>query len=92
VAVTGLADLIEANEAELDRLLTNLHPIVDVVGDSQADLDRALAWAGPGFFNQTLAGSHGPWLDIFVRALGPDIGATLCDVLAPTGECQGGTA
>ncbi len=91
IAVTGLADLIEANEAELDRLLTNLHPIVDVVGEQQANVDRALAWAGPGFLNQTLAGSHGPWLDIFVRALGPDIGATLCDVLAPTGECQGGT-
>ena len=91
VAVTGLADLIEANEAELDRLLTNLHPIVDVVGEGQADLDRALAWAGPAFLNQTLAGSHGPWLDIFVRGLGPDIGAVLCDVLAPTGECQGGT-
>ena len=91
VAVTGLADLIEANEAELDRLLTNLHPIVDVVGDSQGDLDRALAWAGPGFLNQTMAGSHGPWLDIFVRGLGPDITSVLCDVLAPTGECQGGT-
>ena len=92
VAVTGLADLIESNEAELDRLLTNLHPIVDVVDDNQGNLDRALAWAGPGFLNQTRAGSHGPWLDIFVRALGPDIGAVLCDVLAPQGECQGGTA
>jgi phospholipid/cholesterol/gamma-HCH transport system substrate-binding protein len=91
IAVTGLADLITANEAHLDRLLDNLHPTVAVVAATQADLDRALAWAGPGFYNQTLAGSHGPWLDIFVRGLGPDIGAVLCDVLAPTGECQGGT-
>ena len=91
VAVTGLADLIESSEAELDRLLTNLHPTLDVVADTQGDVDRALAWAGPGFLNQTKAGSHGPWLDIFVRGLGPDIGAVLCDVLAPTGECQGGT-
>lgn len=91
VAVTGLADLIDANAAALDRLLTNLHPVVDVVADSQADLDRALAWAGPGFLGQTRAGTHGPWLDIFVRALGPDITSVLCDVLAPTGECQGGT-
>jgi phospholipid/cholesterol/gamma-HCH transport system substrate-binding protein len=91
VAVTGLADLIEANQAALDRLLGNLHPTLDVVADQQDDVDRALAWAGPGFLNQTLAGSHGPWLDIFVRGLGPDIGAVLCDVLAPTGQCQGGT-
>jgi phospholipid/cholesterol/gamma-HCH transport system substrate-binding protein len=91
-AVTGLADLIAANEAHLDRLLDNVHPTVDAVAAAQADLDRALAWAGPGFYNQTLAGSHGPWLDIFVRGLGPDIGAVLCDVLAPTGDCQGGTA
>lgn len=90
-AVTALADLISANEVHLDRLLDNLHPTVDVVAATEADLDRALAWAGPGFFNQTLAGTHGPWLDIFVRGMGPDIAAVLCDVLAPTGECQGGT-
>jgi phospholipid/cholesterol/gamma-HCH transport system substrate-binding protein len=91
VAVTTLADLIEANEAELDRLLGNLHPTAEVLASAQADVDRALAWAGPGFYNQTTAGSHGPWLDIFVRGLGPDIGAVICDVLAPTGDCQGGT-
>lgn len=90
-AVTGLADLIDANAAELDRLLTNLHPIVDAVAAEQDDVDRALAWAGPGFYGQSLAGSHGPWLDIFVRGLGPDLAAVVCDVLAPTGECQGGT-
>lgn len=90
-AVTALADIIRANEAHLDRLLDNLHPTLDVVAAQQADLDRALAWAGPGFHGQALAGSHGPWLDIFVRGLGPDIAAVLCDVLAPTGDCQGGT-
>lgn len=90
-AVTGLADLIAANEAELDRILDNLHPAVAVVDDTMADIDRALAWAGPGFYGQALAGTHGPWLDIFVRALGPDVTATFCDVLAPQGACQGGT-
>jgi len=90
-AVTGLADLIEANEAELDRLLDNLHPTIEVVDGAMADVDRALAWTGPGFYGQSLAGSHGPWLDIFIRGLGPDIGAVLCDVLAPTGDCQGGS-
>lgn len=90
VAVTSLADLIERHQVELDRLLDNLHPIADVVAESQDDLDRTLAWAGPGFYGQALAGTHGPWLDIFVRGLGPDIGAVLCDVLAPDGACQGG--
>jgi phospholipid/cholesterol/gamma-HCH transport system substrate-binding protein len=89
-AVTGLADLIEANEVQLDRILDNLHPTLAVVAGEIDDVDRGLAWAGPGFYNQSLAGSHGPWLDIFVRGLGPDIAAVLCDVLAPTGECQGG--
>lgn len=88
-AVTELADLISDNEATLDRLLSNLHPTLAVVAESQDDVDRALAWAGPGFYGQTLAGSHGPWLDIFVRGLGPDIAAVVCDVLAPTGSCQG---
>jgi phospholipid/cholesterol/gamma-HCH transport system substrate-binding protein len=88
VAVTGLADVISANRDELDRILDTLHPTVAVVQDTMADIDRSLAWAGPGFYGQALAGSHGPWLDIFVRALGPDITAVLCDILAPQGACQ----
>jgi len=91
-AVTALADIIAANKAELDRILDTLHPVTSLVAGELDDVDRALGWAGPGFFNQSLAGTHGPWLDIFVRGLGPDIGAVLCDVLAPTGECQGGTS
>lgn len=87
-AVTGLADLIEANKAALDRLLTNLHPTLETVRANFDDLDRALAWAGPGFYNQALAGTHGPWLDIYVRGIGPDIAQILCDTLAPGSTCS----
>lgn len=89
-AVTALADLIAAHKAELDRILDTLHPTTEVLASAQADIDRGVAWIGPGFRNQALAGSHGPWLDIFVRALGPDITAVMCDLLAPHGACQGG--
>jgi phospholipid/cholesterol/gamma-HCH transport system substrate-binding protein len=86
-AVTGLADLIGANSAALDRLLTNLHPTLETVRRNMDDLDRALAWAGPAFYGQALAGTHGPWLDIYVRGIGPDIAQILCDILSPGTTC-----
>ncbi|MGH9186924.1 MAG: MlaD family protein [Acidimicrobiales bacterium] len=55
-------------------------------------LDVALAWLGPGFLQQVQAGTNGPWLEIFVRSLGPDILGTLCDILQPTAtyeQCTG---
>ena len=56
----------------LDNLLTNLHPIVGVV-DVRAR--RRQPGAGVGrtrLLGQALAGTHGPWLNIYVRTLGPD--------------------
>ncbi|MBA2280717.1 MAG: MCE family protein [Actinomycetota bacterium] len=87
-AVTALADVIAENEVALDRLLTNLHPTLQVARDNLDDVNRALAWAGPAFYGQALAGTHGPWLDIYVRGLGPDIAQVLCDVLAPGSVCS----
>ena len=86
-AVTDLADLIADNEAALDRLLTNLHPTLDVARANLEDVNRGLAWAGPGFYGQALAGTHGPFLDIYVRGLGPDIINVLCGALTPGGNC-----
>jgi phospholipid/cholesterol/gamma-HCH transport system substrate-binding protein len=88
VALTGLADLIAANRAALDRLLTNLQPTLDTVRNNLDDVNRSLAWAGPAFYGQALAGTHGPWLDIYVRGLGPDIAQILCDALAPGSVCS----
>lgn len=85
-AVTALAQVIADNRATLDSLLTDLHPTIAVVGSEMDDVNRALAWAGPGFYGQALAGTHGPWLNIYVRSLGPVSGTLLCDLLGIT-EC-----
>ncbi len=45
------------------------------------EVNRALAVLGPGFYGQAQAGTHGPWLDIYVAALGPDIVGILEDAV-----------
>jgi phospholipid/cholesterol/gamma-HCH transport system substrate-binding protein len=86
-AVTELARIIGDHEVQLDQILSTLHPTLDVVAANQQQIDTALAWLGPGFYQQSLAGTNGPWLDIFVRSLGPDVIATLCQVLANQSTC-----
>jgi phospholipid/cholesterol/gamma-HCH transport system substrate-binding protein len=78
-AVQALARLIQVNELHLDAILDDLHPTLAVVNSNLPQLNRGLAYGGPGFFGQSLAGSHGPWLDIYVAALGPDIIGVLDD-------------
>jgi phospholipid/cholesterol/gamma-HCH transport system substrate-binding protein len=78
-AVQALGRLISVNELHLDAILDDLHPTLAVVKDNLPSLNRALAYAGPGFYSQSLAGTHGPWLDIYVAALGPDINGVLED-------------
>jgi ABC-type transporter Mla subunit MlaD len=80
-AVVELARIIGVHQVELDRILSTLHPTLDVVAANQQQIDVALAWLGPGFYQQSLSGSHGPWLDLFIRSLGPDVVGTLCNVL-----------
>jgi phospholipid/cholesterol/gamma-HCH transport system substrate-binding protein len=72
-AVRSLSTLIDTNKAQLDAILDDLQPTLDVVDRNLPDLNRALAYTGPAFYGQSLAGTHGPWLDIYVAALGPDI-------------------
>lgn len=72
-AIRGLAELIATNKAALDAILDDLHPTLEVVESNLADLNAGLAISGPAFYGQSLAGSHGPFLDIFVAALGPDV-------------------
>ncbi len=72
-AVRSLSLLIDTNAAELDAILDDLHPTLAVVDRNLPELNRALAIAGPAFYGQSLAGTHGPWQDIYVAALGPDI-------------------
>ena len=69
----SLSVLIDTNAAELDAILDDLGPTLQVVDQNMPELNRALAFAGPAFYGQSLAGTHGPWQDIYVAALGPDI-------------------
>ncbi len=83
-----LARLLADNKAELDRILSVLHPTLAVVERNQEALDRTLAWLGPAFLGQSRATSHGPWADIFVQSLGPDAVGVFADVIA--GVLEGG--
>ena len=80
--VQELDRLISTNRQQLDAALDSLSPILDVVSAQQDDVDRALAWLGPGILLQSRGGTHGPWQDIFVRSLGPDALGALQDVYA----------
>ncbi len=85
-AVQSLSELISTNQDTLDAVLDDLHPTLAVVDRNMPELNRALAVLGPAFYGQALAGSHGPWLDIYVAALGPDpygLGEDLLQGLAP---------
>lgn len=78
--VQELDRLISTNETRIDSILGSLAPTLDVVSAQQDDIDRALAWLGPGLLQQSRGGSHGPWQDIFVRGVGPDTVELLQDV------------
>ena len=79
-SVQELDRVIAENRAEIDGALDSLAPTLDVVAANQADVDRALAWLGPGLLQQSRGGGQGPWQDIFVRGLGPDVLGGLQDV------------
>jgi len=68
---------VNTHKAELDSILSTLHPTVDILDRHQTDLDRALAWIGEGSYGLALSSSHGAWGDVLVRSLGPDVVALL---------------
>lgn len=76
-AVRSLSVLIDTNRVQLDAILDDLHPTLAVVDANMPELNLVLAYGGPAFYGQSLAGTHGPWLDIYVAALGPDVIGTL---------------
>jgi phospholipid/cholesterol/gamma-HCH transport system substrate-binding protein len=73
VAVTQLAGILSTHLSQVDFILDTLHPTIDIVDRRQADLDRTLAYLGPGSLGLAKAPSHGPWADIYVRTIGPGI-------------------
>ena len=84
-AVQDLGRLIDANRVQLDQILSDLAPTLATVKSNLPALNAALAVAGPAFYGQSLAGTHGPWQDIYIAALGPDILGTLEGVTGGTG-------
>lgn len=83
-AVTQLAQLIGDHRQQLDSILSTLHPTLDVIAANQSHIDAALAWLGPGFYDQSLAGTHGPFLDVFINSLGLDPRQIFCKLITPT--------
>jgi phospholipid/cholesterol/gamma-HCH transport system substrate-binding protein len=72
-AVGQLAGILGGHLTELDAILDTLHPTVDILDRRQADLDRTLAYLGPGALGLAKATVHGPWADIYVRSIGPGL-------------------
>ena len=78
---TELSHLLRVHKGEIDFILDTLHPTVDILARHADDLDRALAYAGPGALGLALGASHGPFADVYVRAVGPDLLQVLDTVL-----------
>lgn len=73
VAVDELAGIVARNRANLDEILTTLHPTIDILDRRHPDLQRSLAWLGAGALGLSSATSHGPWADIYIQSVGPDV-------------------
>jgi hypothetical protein len=71
--VGELARLLGVNKAQIDALLHGLHPVVETVKANQAALDRAAGLVGPGALGLGLSPTHGPWQDVYIQAVGPDV-------------------
>ena len=86
-ALDQLAAIITTSKGSIDAILDTLHPALDIIDKRQTDVDRALAWAGPGAYGLALAPSHGPWIDLYIRALGPDFVCVIKRADDPTATC-----
>ncbi len=75
--VNTMSRLLQDRRTELDRILTDLDTVTDVVDRRQDDIDTILAWAGPTFDQVSAIASHGPYIDVLPTALGPDVIGTL---------------
>ena len=85
--LTGsLANILSTDKGLLNATLQTLHPTLDVISKEQQHVDAALSWIGPGGLALAKATVHGPWADIYVRSVGPDIPGILCGVIHPPNQ------
>lgn len=82
-AVAELGRLISVNQANLDNILTTLHPTLAIVDKHQDEINRALGVLGPGSLGLAAASTHGPWQDVYVREIGASF---ICLLSAGTGN------
>lgn len=77
-----LSHLIGFNKVRLDSILSTLHPTLDVVERNLDAVNKGLAVVGPAALGLARATAHGPWQDIYVRAIGPDFVSVIRDFTA----------
>jgi phospholipid/cholesterol/gamma-HCH transport system substrate-binding protein len=82
--VAELARLLDVNKAQLDALLHGVHPVLETVKANQFEIDKLLSIAGPGAKGLAQSSAHGPWQDIYVQAIGPDLVGLLAKLSAGT--------
>ncbi|HEX9969200.1 MAG TPA: hypothetical protein VGB03_03605, partial [Acidimicrobiales bacterium] len=82
-ALDELAVLITHSRSSIDAILDTVHPTLAVLAKHHDDIDRTLAWVGPGAYSLAKGTSHGPWLDIYIRSIGPDF---VCALRLRTGQ------
>jgi phospholipid/cholesterol/gamma-HCH transport system substrate-binding protein len=80
--IEELSAIVAAHKTQLDLVLTTLHPTIDILDRRRDDLDRSLSWLGTGALGLAKASSKGPWQEIYIRSVGPDV-VTLLEGLPP---------
>jgi ABC-type transporter Mla subunit MlaD len=81
--VEQLSGVVATHKTQLDLVLDTLHPTVAILERRQADLDRTLSWVGSGALGLSKAVSYGPWQEIYIRSVGPDVLTLLEGSLPP---------
>ncbi|HUS61992.1 MAG TPA: MCE family protein, partial [Acidimicrobiales bacterium] len=79
LTVEQVAAVVAGHKTQLDLLLGTLHPTLDILDRRRDDVDRTLAWLGAGSYGLARGPAHGPWADIYVRSLGPDVVCLLAE-------------
>ena len=83
--VEELSSVVRVHKTQLDLILDTLHPTIAVLERRQGDLDRSLSWVGTGALGLSKAVSKGPWQEIYIRSIGPDV-LTLLETLPPLAD------
>lgn len=89
--VVELARILGVDKANLDRLLNSLAPVLQTVSQNQTNIDKALSIVGPGALGLGTSSSLGPWQEIFIKAVGPDVPGLLCQLPGLAGQAVCGS-